>query len=603
MQLSVNPEVVHGFEVSRRKVVEALTNMNFAKIVSIVQLPNKLDPTEPHFQGEVEEVFASKHRSAPRHAFFSRFSRNTQGVSVMGCFTIVDTPMGTAQASALPQLGDVLVGSFVEAGRKGKIPFEFKGWCNNGKPLLELLRVLQFGTRMSAKELHTLLRQPASITAAFALRLNANTSASQRRHAQKVSQSVDDIWNIARALCFKDLSLDESLKTSMPHWDMMTQLAMVTLDEEFLDDLNKIKPACEMYVPDPPPPFVPQQSYGYGISLTGEMIGAYGAGAYGTNNNSLMPQPSDFGNKTPEYYPTSSSGKTPPYVPASPPYQPSSPSFAPSSPVSKSPPRMFNREASVHSNSSMENETEQAPMPISRSPKYSPESPVLPCTLVPQHKSPRYAPESPKDILGMLPKFDIPVLNLADSSSIREELTCTLQTSTLPATQEISKESKSDIYSPKPVLLSTSSAQTLKKPRAKRTFGVVDESQKDTFVKDTSQDKEISKKEPVKRKRVSKATLESNPIIYSPGHTTSIKETETKIERVMDPKTSSNPVLYSPSSVPFTMGEIKQAPFSPQTGASASSTGAAGKSILGSLLAKINSPRPLKMDIVSYEDI
>jgi hypothetical protein len=318
MQLSVNPEVVHGFETSRRKVVEALQNMSFVKVVNIVQLPNKFDVQEPHFQGEVEEVFASKHKTSPRHAYFSKYSRNSQGVSVLGCFNIVDTPMGIAHASALPQLGDVLVGSFVDAGKKGKLPFEFKGWCNNGKPLLELLRVLQFGTRMSAKELHTLLRQPSSVTASFALRLNSKTiQHTQKIHAEKVSQSVDDIWNIARALCFKDLKPDDTLKTSLPHWDMMTQLAMNTLDEEFLEELTKIKP---------------------------EEIQDYGIG-YGYN----APKESDFtgfnGSKTPLWAPSSPKvSKSPtygssPYAPSSPPYAPSSPPFAPSSPkISKSPP-------------------------------------------------------------------------------------------------------------------------------------------------------------------------------------------------------------------------------------------------------------------------
>ena len=375
MQLSVNPEVVHGFEVSRRKVVESLTNMNFARIVSIVQLPNKIDPLEPHFQGEVEEVFPSKHRTSPKHAFFSRFSRNTQGVSVMGCFQIVDTPMGTCQASALPQLGDVLVGSFVEAGRKGKIPFEFKGWCNNGKPLLELLRVLQFGTRMSSKELHTLLRQPASITAAFALRLNSSTiSLSQRRHAQKVSQSADDIWNIARALCFKDLSLDESLKTSVPHWDMMTQLAMNTLDEEFLDELNKLKPPSEELIyseqlgqSDPY-----GQNYGYTLPQASD-FGTFGNKTYGDGT---------YGNKTPEYPSTTTNYNgsiTPPYAPSSP-AQPSSPAYAPSSPITKSPPRLYtsNDKTSIYSE-----ESDDLPDSSQTLPSFDPHLQTLPIPTMP----------------------------------------------------------------------------------------------------------------------------------------------------------------------------------------------------------------------------
>lgn len=599
MQLSVNPEVVHGFEVSRRKVVEALSNMNFAKIVSIVQLPNKLDPSEPHFQGEVEEVFASKHRTAPRHAFFSRFARNTQGVSVLGCFTIVDTPMGTCQASALPQLGDVLVGSFVEAGRKGKIPFEFKGWCNNGKPLLELLRVLQFGTRMSSKELHTLLRQPASITASFALRLNANTSASQRRHAQKVSQCVDDIWNIARALCFKDLSLDESLKTSVSHWDMMTQLAMVTLDEEFLDYLNKIKPASEMFVPDP---------VEYSPSIVGYGVGAYGVqaqgyGMYGAHvAGTTLPQASDFGSKTPEYYPAGG-GKTPPYVASSPSFLPSSPAYAPSSPKSKSPPRLISTERSVHSNSEEdENDKEpgiagKSPQYSAReSPKYSPESPKSP---IYSPGTPVYSPESPKksapDILGMLPKFDD--FSLPDKlyPPLPPKYLSTAPPIVTPAPlSEITQESISNS--------STTASTTFSEPLKKQLKPTSTRTRKVKEAEMEIINEESIKKEPAKRKRVSKSTpviQEPNPVLYSP---TPI------LPHSANPENSK--LLYSPSSVPLSPAisvplspAIQQHPFSPTSPAHLSNTQTSGKSILGSLLAKINSPRPVKMDIVSYEDI
>jgi len=484
MQLSVNPEVVHGFEVSRRKVVESLSNMNFAKIVSIVQLPNKVDPSEPHFQGEVEEVFPSKHRTSPKHAFFSRFTRNTQGVSVMGCFQIVDTPMGTCQASALPQLGDVLVGSFVEAGRKGKIPFEFKGWCNNGKPLLELLRVLQFGTRMSCKELHTLLRQPASITAAFALRLNSNTiTLTQRRHAQKVSQSADDIWNIARALCFKDLSLDESLKTSVPHWDMMTQLAMNTLDEEFLDDLNKVKPNGEQF-----------DSYNIG----------YGQGY-------SLPQESDFGNfgnKTPEYPSTtanySGGSVTPPYAPSSP--QPSSPAYAPSSPVTKSPPRLscFDK-TSVYSEESDEVPQTQTQVPSSHSEVVQYNSELV---------------QTPSEV---------------------------------PQTQTILQQ---------PTTLSETTSTKGKRGGRKR--------ENDTNSEDKKSNEE---EEPKKKQRKRNKINEPNPILYSPTTNQSLEK----------------PLLYSPQTT-VSMSNPLPIPLENK-----------GKSILGSLLAKINSPS--KVHVVSYEDI
>jgi hypothetical protein len=325
MQMIQEPEILRGYENARRKVVETLSNLNFARVVSIIQMPPKVGK-DPIFQGEVEEVFCGKNsRVMARHAFFSKFLRNTMGVNVLGCFTLVDSAMGPDHSSSIPNVGDILVGSFVNATQRGKLPYEFKGWCNNGKPLLELLRILQFGSRMSKGELHMLLRQPASVTANFALRLQEKfLKPHERSEALKSSLAQDDIWVLARALCFRELEKDDKLKLSRPHFDILTQLAMITLDETLLDDLQGIMPIRE------PEPIVKESDFS-------GMYGAYGTySAYGQKSEVQSKEQTaeqsvgDEGRKTPPWQ-VKESG-TPKFMPSSPTYMPSSPPYHPESP-------------------------------------------------------------------------------------------------------------------------------------------------------------------------------------------------------------------------------------------------------------------------------
>jgi hypothetical protein len=236
----------------------------------------------------------------------------------MGCFNLVDSPMGPTHASSTPQVGDILVGSFTPALQRGKLPFEFKQWCCNGKPLLELLRILQFGSKMSKGELHTMLRQPASVTANFALRLQSATlKAHERALATQASEAQDDIWLLARALCFCELTPDPKLKLSKPHFDILSQLAMTTLDESMLEDLQKIMPVKHVEEVPFVNPFhqVPQYK-GYG------------------QDGSKTPE---YGGSSPVFSPPSpkaspKQGNTPPYAPSSPAFAPSSPPYVPESP-------------------------------------------------------------------------------------------------------------------------------------------------------------------------------------------------------------------------------------------------------------------------------
>lgn len=239
----VPPKVQRGFEVTRRKLVETLNQFTFMR-VTVVTFPPCALRTGTHFQGEAVEVFPGKHaRASPRTAFFSRFARG-QGFSVLGVLQLVDAPMGLSHATAIPQIGDILIGSLVDAKKGAKIPWELRGWSNNAKPLLELARIVQFGSRMSEKEIANLLRQPGSAAASFFLRLNPTLSptAPDRVSAEKSVQAVDDVWALARIVCFGKLDEDTSLKTSFNFVEVVDTLAMKFGDESLMDAWAGVRP-------------------------------------------------------------------------------------------------------------------------------------------------------------------------------------------------------------------------------------------------------------------------------------------------------------------------------------------------------------------------
>jgi hypothetical protein len=193
---------------------------------------------------------------------------------------------------------------------------------------------------MSKGELHTLLRQPASTTANFALRLQgASLKAHEKLEAQRAAGAQDDIWLLARALCFCELEPDDKLKLSKPHFQILSQLAMTTLDETMLEDLQKLMP---VQAEEPVKPFQnPFETSSYGSFG----VGNYGQDAYGQSGrkspeyrpSSPAYVPEDTGGKTPPFF-SPPSPKSPAFAPSSPAYQPSSPAYQPSSPKPSSPP-------------------------------------------------------------------------------------------------------------------------------------------------------------------------------------------------------------------------------------------------------------------------
>lgn len=343
-QSVVVPTVKHGFEESRRKLVEVFSELVFMR-VAVVSFPKSDVRTGTHFQGEAIEVFSGRSHRAPRVAFFSRFGRQTgTGFNLLGV-TIVDTPLGPTHASATPQVGDILVGSLMPAA-KGKLPFEIRGWSAGGKPLLELSRVVQFGTRMSESELRRQLRQPCAETAASLLRLSTSLLPAEITHAKLASSCADELWVLVRIVCFGNLEdPGEARLGGKSFVDMVDMIATRFGDEVLLDSWAKIRPT-----PPAPTTFQAYPSYTWapavgssGTPLQSPTQSPPRLTALASLLSKIAPREMYDPAKTHalEYSPASppaeraerASPSSPQYAPSSPNYAPSSPPYTTSSPM------------------------------------------------------------------------------------------------------------------------------------------------------------------------------------------------------------------------------------------------------------------------------
>jgi hypothetical protein len=335
------PRVEKGFDESRSKLVDILNQLTFMRI-SVISFPKESMRQGNHFQGECVEILNNSGRTSsnPRVGFFSRYSRqNGSGFNLLGGFTLIDCPVGAHHSSAMPQVGDILVGSLIPAS-KGKLPYELRGWCNNAKPLMELARIVQFGTRIGELELKRLLRQPASDSANALLRIGSQSlTEAEKQYAKSAASSADDFWFLARVVCFGKLDEDPTLKLSKSWIDLIDSIAMRFGDEALLDAWANKRPAPQIQSQPQPqlqlqtqPQTQPNNliNLGYGLGYTQATTTEYDpskvfASAYvraGTPPLSMSAKIEEI-----EYVP-----KSPTYEPHSP-YAPASPAYAPTSPI------------------------------------------------------------------------------------------------------------------------------------------------------------------------------------------------------------------------------------------------------------------------------
>jgi hypothetical protein len=335
------PPAASSFNGARRTLHELLSSITFVRVISIT---NSMTPTHfssisssstpAPYHGEAEEIIGGPQKNnKPRKIFFSGYSRQSNlGYSLGGCVTIVDSPLGADHISGVPQVGAILLGSVVSSSKaKARCPFELKGWCNNAKNLIDLHKIVQFGTRGGEAETRVLLRQPAVETAveyasSMALCETFTLNAAQKRLCLAAAGVADELDCLARIVLYGKLDclLQPCLRLGgRDPRAFVETLSIVLRDGKILQEYYKIAPpiVCSYEIPKqttipssmsltlPPHPFAPHSP------------------AYEPSSPPYVPSSPPYVPSSPPYVPSS-----PPYVPSSPPYVPSSPPYVPSSP-------------------------------------------------------------------------------------------------------------------------------------------------------------------------------------------------------------------------------------------------------------------------------
>lgn len=373
-----------SFDGARRALHEMLEPLTFVRVISVGQATARAGGTStqavgshcPTFFGEAEEVSASMRSPAHKpgkRVFFSSFARqNGIGFSLGGCATLIDAPLGSEHISSMPTVGSILVGSAVASAKaKARCPFELRGWCSNARPLMELHRVVQFGTRGGESETRQLVRQAAADTATeFARALQAAGSEGltsiaphQRRACTAAASVADELDCLARIVLYGRM---DCLLTDPPPRlggrsprEFAETLALVLREGRIMEEFVKVAPpqfAAAAYLPMLPPPALanpslPPPAFGALSELSKQPYMAYGMPVYRTGGGGQYASPpraalNADANKTPPYEPRSPqympsspdggrtpTGKATSFVPSSPPYAPQSPAYAPQSPA------------------------------------------------------------------------------------------------------------------------------------------------------------------------------------------------------------------------------------------------------------------------------
>lgn len=167
-----------SFVDARRALVATLENLSFVKVVSVQMGPRGA------YTGEAVETHFRDAREKPKLVFFDKFGRSRSLLKV-GPMSVAQAPLGAEHPSAVPTVGEVLVGSLVPNARKSHLEHVLRGWSSDAKPLWELLRILKYGTKASEFECRSLLVQPAAMLL---------------QSPPHIKATRDDIYMVARAI-------------------------------------------------------------------------------------------------------------------------------------------------------------------------------------------------------------------------------------------------------------------------------------------------------------------------------------------------------------------------------------------------------------------
>jgi len=295
-----------SFQVARKALVDILDNLSFVKVVSVQSNAKGI------YYGEAVEATFRNSKERPKLVFFDKLGRSRTLLRV-GPIQVAQAPLGLDHPSAVPTVGDILVGSLVPNTRKSHLDHVLRGWTSDAKPLWELLRLLKFGTKASEFECRNILLQPV---------------ASMFQAPEYMQKTRDDIYMTARIILWASLrplqvkaSLEMSdIKLKVPATELeletAKQLRLSSLASEFIDILvAKCNDSTLL------------EQFFDGLEVSESSLTSAKEPAY--EPMTQVPYLPD-----PAYCPTSPVyGQSVMYSPASPVYSPQSPVYAPQSPV------------------------------------------------------------------------------------------------------------------------------------------------------------------------------------------------------------------------------------------------------------------------------
>jgi len=218
-----NVKAAPSFAVARRALFEILSQYCFGKIIELVEMP-ATDTRLSFFHGKVLIVNNSyftttsnantrnqnQNQSKPEQLFFDKAGRQKSMISI-GPMKLIDTVYGHGHKNSVPQLGEILIGLKVEntnEKRSKTQPYIFRSWSMNGKVMLDLFRMVQYGTKMSDLEIRPMFRQGAGAVAQKMIDASKDSLPFEQKVSMcKCVKAVDDIYIVAKLTLWGNMRL------------------------------------------------------------------------------------------------------------------------------------------------------------------------------------------------------------------------------------------------------------------------------------------------------------------------------------------------------------------------------------------------------------
>jgi hypothetical protein len=152
----------------------------------------------------------NQNQSKPEQLFFDKAGRQKSMISI-GPMKLIDTVYGHGHKNSVPQLGEILIGLKVEntnEKRSKTQPFIFRSWSMNGKVMLDLFRMVQYGTKMSDLEIRPMFRQGAGAVAQKMMDASKDSLPFEQKVSMcKCVKAVDDIYIVAKMILWGNMRL------------------------------------------------------------------------------------------------------------------------------------------------------------------------------------------------------------------------------------------------------------------------------------------------------------------------------------------------------------------------------------------------------------